>query len=428
MSNITSTSTFQSITCPACGLLCDDIHLARNHSGKLSVTQNGCQRSISFFSRAALPSSAKIKGNPVSLDEAVAHAAKLLSASKQPLFAGLGTDVNGMRSIMRLADNSGAVLDHMNTNGLMRNIQTVQNSGWQVTTLTEVRNRVDLLLIIGTDVVSVLPRFFERVVWNKESMFGQDTSQREVVYLGGRDLDISAGTSPDGRKPQALPCDVARLPEVVSVLRALVSGKKLHATEVAGIAISDLQNLSERLSKAQYSVLAWAPPALNFPHAELTVQNIADLVKTLNKTTRSSGLPLGGSDGDMSANQVCTWISGYPLRTSYARTYPEHDPYHFSTDYLLANDEADFLLWVSSFNPERTPPATNIPTVVLGHSTMSFEREPEVFIPIATPGIDHSGILFRMDNVVSLPVEQLRASELPTLSVVISAIEKAVTC
>lgn len=428
MNNSTLPQAFQSITCPACGLLCDDIHLARDTADNLAVTQNGCQKSITFFGRPALSSSAKINGKPASLDEAITRAAQLLSASKQPLFAGLGTDVNGMRSVMRLADKSGAVLDHMNSNGFMRNIQVIQNSGWQVTTLTEVRNRVDLLVIIGSDVVSILPRFFERVVWNKESMFGQDTGKREVVYLGGRDLDTNPGISPDGRKPQVLPCDSAHLPEVVATLRALVSGKKLYATEVAGITISDLQNLAERLAKAQYSVVAWAPPALNFAHAELTVQNITELVKTLNKTTRSSGLPLGGSDGDMSANQVCTWISGYPLRTSYARTYPEHDPYHFSSERLLNSGEADALLWVSSFNPERTPPATKIPTIVLGHSAMTFEQVPEVFIPIATPGVDYSGIMFRMDNVVSLPVEQLRTNDLPTLSAVMSAIEEACTC
>ena len=428
MSNFRPATTYQSITCPACGLLCDDIELASNGNSGVTVTQKGCQRSAAFFARPSIDASPRINGQAVSLAQAVSKAAQILGASKLPLFAGLGTDVNGMRSIMRLADKSGAVVDHMNTNGLMRNIQVIQNSGWQVATLTEVRNRVDLLVIIGTDVVSVLPRFFERVVWNIESMFEQDTSQREIVYLGGRNLDTSHGISPDGRKPHVLPCDAARIPEIVTALRALIAGKKLHATDVAGIATSDLENLAERLKIAKYSVVAWAPPALNFPHAELTVQHITELVKELNKTTRSSGLPMGGSDGDMSANQVCTWISGYPLRTSYARTYPEHDPYHFSADRLLANGEADALFWVSSFNPERTPPDTKIPTVVLGHGSMVLANEPDVFIPISTPGLDHSGVMFRMDNVVSLPVEQLRISTVPSLSTVISAIEEALPC
>jgi formylmethanofuran dehydrogenase subunit B len=425
MENFAPVGTLENITCPFCGLLCDDLTIERNSTGHLTVSNNGCRKSVTFFGRTPQQPSPRVAGHPVDIKAAIAKAAEILSNAKHPLIAGLGTEVQGMRAVMSLADKAGAVIDHMNSNGFMRNIQVVQNSGWQITTLTEVRNRVDLLVIVGTDIVSIFPRFFEREVWNRESMFGQDTGKREVVYLGGRDLDTSAGVAPDGRKPDVLACDLDRMPEVIATLRALVSGKKLQATEVAGIPIIELEKLAGRLGQASYSVIAWAAGTLDFSHAELTVQNISELVKILNKNTRSSGLPLGGIEGDMNANQVSTWISGYPVRTSYARGYPEHDPYHFSTDKLLKNGEADALLWVSSFNPERTPPRTDLPTVVFGHPAMKLEHEPEVFIPVGLPGADHNGIMFRTDNVVSLPLEQLRASTLPTLASVLSAIEGA---
>jgi formylmethanofuran dehydrogenase subunit B len=425
MNQLSFAGVAENVTCPFCGLLCDDLAVERNGEGKLNVIQKGCQKSVTFFGRAPQAPSARVGGKPVELKDAVARAAAILGKANLPLIAGLGTEVQGMRAVMSLADKSGAVLDHMNSNGFMRNIQVVQNSGWQICTLAEVRNRVDLLVIVGTDIVSVFPRFFEREIWNKDNMFGQDNAKREIVYLGGRNIDTSAGVAPDGRKPHVLPCDLDRLPDVISTLRALTSGKKLHATDVAGIAMSDLEKLAERLKAAQYSVVAWAAAPLDFPHAELTVQNITELVKGLNKTTRSNGLPLGGIEGDMNANQVSTWISGYPTRTSYARTYPEHDPYHFSTDRLLSSNEADALLWISSFNPDRTPPQTDLPTVVFGHADMKLEKEPDVFIPVGMPGADHKGIMFRTDNVVSLPLEQLRASTLPTLAEVLTAIEQA---
>lgn len=425
MDNLSTAGAVENVTCPFCGLLCDDLTVERDAGGKLSVKDQGCAKSVTFFGRVPQAPSPRVAGKPAELQAAVVRAAEILGKANLPLIAGLGTEVQGMRAVMSLADKSGAVLDHMNSNGFMRNIQVVQNSGWQICTLAEVRNRVDLLVIVGTDIVSVFPRFFEREVWNKDNMFGQDNSKREIVYLGGRDIDTSAGVAPDGRKPDVLPCDLDRLPDVISALRALTSGKKLHAADVAGIAVSELEKLAERLKAAQYSVVTWAAAPLNFPHAELTVQNITELVKGLNKTTRSNGLPLGGIEGDMNANQVSTWISGYPTRTSYARTYPEHDPYHFSTDRLLSSKEADALLWISSFNPDRTPPQTDLPTVVFGHADMKLEKEPDVFIPVGMPGADHKGIMFRTDNVVSLPLEQLRASSLPTLAEVLTAIEQA---
>jgi len=417
---------FEAVTCPACGLLCDDISIKALADGNLKVSQNACAKSIQFFERPIRLSEPKIAGKTVSPDAAIAKASELLARSAHPLIAGLGAEVQGMRAIMSLADHIGASLDHMNSTASLRNTLVIQNSGWQVCTLTEVRNRVDLLVIIGTDVVSLFPRFFERVVWNKESMFDQDTSSREIVYLGGSNINTAPGISPDGRKPTVLPCDQARLPEVVATLRALVAGKKLVAEEVAGIAVSDLAKLAERLHAAKYSVIAWAAAALDFPHAELTVQNIAETVVTLNKKTRSSGLPLAGNEADLTANQVSTWTSGYPVRNSFIHSYPEYSPYQFGTEQLLDNNEADVLVWISSLNPEKLPPTSKLPTIVIGHPDLQLTSEPDVFIPVGIPGIDQKGTMFRSDNVVSLPLSQLRNTALPSLQSVIAAIEASV--
>ena len=423
-----SASALEAVTCPACGLLCDDVRIERNDAGKLKVSDKGCAKSVTFFERITEDSSPSIAGKPASLKDAVIKAAEILRSTNQPLFAGLGTEVQGMRSVLSLADKVGANIDHMNAYSSFRNTLVVQNSGWQVTTLTEVRNRVDLLLVIGTDIVSHNPRFFERNIWNKESMFDQDTSTREVVYLGGQNINTSAGISPKGVKPTVLPCDLERLPEVVAALRAIISGKPLMATEVAGIKVADLQNLSERLKAAKYSVVTWVASDLNIDHAELTIQNITELVIKLNAKTRSSGLPLGGSEGDYSVNQTSTWTSGYPVRSRFTRKHPEYDPHHFSAEQLLTNGEADALLWISEFNPEKTPPKTDIPSIVIGHANMGASMSAnnvDVFIPVSTAGIGHTGTMFRIDSSVSLPLGKLRTTPLPSLSEVIAAIEAA---
>lgn len=419
-----SASILEAVTCPACGLLCDDVRIARDASGNLQVTEKGCAKSVAFFERPQQTCSPTIAGKAASLSDAVNKAAEILRCANQPLFAGLGTEVQGMRSVLSLADKVGATLDQMNAYSSFRNTLVVQNSGWQVTTLTEVKNRVDLLLVIGTDIVSHNPRFFERNIWNKESMFDQDTASREVVYLGGQQLDTSSGISPKNIKPTVLPCDLERLPEVIAALRAIIAGKTLRVTEVAGIKTADLQHLSERLKAAKYSVVAWVSSDLNIAHAELTIQNITELVIKLNAKTRSSGLPLGGSEGDYSVNQTSTWTSGYPVRSRFSRQHPEYDPHHFSAEQLLGNGEADALLWVSEFNPDKTPPNTNIPSIVIGHANMDASVA-DVFIPVSTAGINHTGTMFRIDSSVSLPLGKLRASELPSLGEVIAAIEAA---
>ena len=150
------------------------------------------------------------------------------------------------------------------------------------------------------------------------------------------------------------------------------------------------------------------------------------MIKDLNgQNTRSSGLPLGGKEGDQTANQVCGWTTGYPARTRFSSGFPEYDPFLNDINSLLGNGEADALLWVQAFNSKAVPPDTILPTIVVGRSGMVFAKEPEVFIPVGTPGIDHAGHTYRMDNVVAIRLKKLRDSGLPSTFDVLNAIELA---
>ena len=439
---ITTTCT---VTCPSCGLLCDDV-LVENNNNKIRVLKNGCAKSVSFFEQPLTNISPQINGRPATLQQAIAHAVKLLKTSQQPLFAGLSTDVQGFRSIFNLSQKTNGTLQHMNAQSTARNVKVLQSTGWQTTTLTEVKNRADVIVCIGTDIVSHNPRFFERFVWMTNSDVSDamfiDANKRDIIYIGEK-LDTKAGISPKGTPPSLLACRAVDLPEITLVLRALVADKKLKATEVAGVKISDLQAIANKLKTAKYAVLAWVAKDLDFPHAELTIQNIAETVAILNNTTRAAGLPLGGSDGDTSVNNANTWLSG-----------------------LTLNDDAvehDWVVWVNSLNGDKWPPATDKPLIVIGNApplpryrapspvygrgllaldaaqTPALspspasgrgvgERDdatqtPDVFIPIATPGLDCSGTLFRVDSSVILPLKKIRDNNLPTLSEVVSQIE-----
>jgi formylmethanofuran dehydrogenase subunit B len=150
------------------------------------------------------------------------------------------------------------------------------------------------------------------------------------------------------------------------------------------------------------------------------------MIKDINdQNTRCSGLPLAGKEGDQTANQVCGWTTGYPTRTRFSRGYPEYDPFLNDTNVLLANGEADALVWVQAFNVNAVPPVTALPTIVVGRSGMTFAKEPDVFIPVGTPGIDHAGHAYRMDNVVAIRLKKLRDSGLPSTAQVLNAIEQA---
>ena len=407
---------------PFCGVGTDDISV--NIDGNtVTVSQNGCSVNTPLFEQAITDTQPRIAGQTVSLEEAVKKAAELLKNTKLPVIGGCATDVNGMRGLLALADRSGAVVDNINFTNARNNFLALQDSGWMNTTLAEVKNRCDVLLIVGTDLEAFAPRFFERYLWTN-AMF-TEADKREIIYLG-KAPSGDASTSPTGKAAQVLECATSDLPEVIAVLRALVKKQPIRATSVAGIAIIDLQAIVDKLKAAHYSVVTWAAGALNYAQAELTVQTLSEMIKDLNdQNTRCSGLPLAGKEGDQTANQVCGWTTGYPARMRFSRGYPEYDPYLNDTNLLIKDGEADALVWVHAFNTNAVPPVSDLPTIVIGRSGMTFTKEPDVYIPVGTPGIDHAGHAYRMDNVVAIRLKKLRDSGLPSTADVLNAIEHA---
>ncbi len=418
-------TTITEVPSPFCGIGSDDLTIQVD-GVSIKVIENGCTVNTPAFEEVITDTSPRVEGKEVSLAVAINKAAKILKKSNQPVIGGCATDVNGMRALMALADRNGAVVDNMNFTGAKRNFLAMQDSGWMNTTLAEIKNRCDLFIVVGCDLEAFSPQFYERYLWNKESMFLKDTSKREVIYIG-KAPSGKASTSPKKAKAQVLECADADLPEVMAVLRALIKSHPVRVGQVAGLAVKDLQKIANKLKKATYGVVTWAAEVLGFPQAELTVQMLCEMVKDINASgVRCSGFPLGGKEGDLTANQVCGWQTGYPARMRFSSDFPEYDPFLYDINTMFDNGEVDAFLWVQAFNTSAVPPCGGkIPTIVVARSGMEFEEEPEVFIPIGTPGIDHSGHAYRLDNVIAIRLKKLRDSGLPSTAEVLTAIQQA---
>ena len=411
-----ATQTVTDLACPFCGLACDDLSLEIGPQGVTPV-KGACPRAQRAYARvgatpAAGAPQAWVAGAPASLDAAVAEATRLLAEAQAPVFGGLATDVLAMRGLMALADRTGALLDHMNTEAKMRNLRSVQDQGWISTTLSEVRNRADLLVVFGSDVGTRFPRFFERCLWVDETMFAPPAGERQLVFIGPPAF-ASAGAAPGGRTPEVIDIAPERLAEAAALLRGCAAGTLPPAVQT-DLPLEALRGLVERLRAARYGVIVWAAPDLSWPHADLTVQALTATIGILSAQSRVVGLPLGGSDGDFSTDAVLLWQTGYPFRTSLGSGTGRYDPVMNSAERVLSSGEADCLLWVSTFDPERGPPASaRCPVIALSCVGAPVLPAAEVQIMVATPGIDAAGYLYRADKVVTLPLRATVDRQLP---------------
>lgn len=412
---------FENVTCPFCGMLCDDLEIERSGAA-LKVRKNGCGTSVAGFERKLPAATPLIRGKAVALHEAVAEAAALIGQAQLPMFGGLATDVEGMRAVMSLAERGGGVVDHALSEGQYRNVKVLQTTGWTTSTLTETRNRADLIIVVGSDMDRLHPRFFERIAAPSASMFDVTAPKRALVFIGKAPEDSALSGLGE---IVTLPCKIEQAGEVLGLLRARLRGFRLPPPSVKSVTLAAVDALAERCRDAKYGVVVWAPQSLDFAGGELVVDRIAGLVKDLNQTTRFAGLSLGGNEGATTAGSVSTWQSGFPLRLSFASGAPDYDPYRYAISRMLAGGEGDLLVWLASFAPDVVPPPTKLPTIVLGTPGLKLKEPPTVFIPVGTPGVDESGRLIRCDSVVSLPLRDLHRAALPRAADVLAAIEAA---
>ena len=423
MTKNSQTKLLKEITCPFCSLLCDDLEISCQQE-RLKVSANGCPIAVTGFEYKIADIAPHIHGEACTLEQAIEHAARILSNARHPLISGLGTDVAGSRAAIHLAESVGAILDHEKSDGAIRNILVLQSGGWIMTTLAELKNRADLVVFIGTDLSNNYPRFYERFIWNQSSLAGLKSNSRELIYIG-KGLNTGAGINPAGVKPTVINSDSNNLLEYITVIRAMLKGMPVRAEQISHNKLAMLRKVAEQILSAEYGVFVWAPGELTEPHAELLIQSICEMVKELNKSGRYAGLSIGGGNGGITFQSVCAWQSGYPGRVSYANGYPEYNPYHLSTRETLTKSEADALLWISSLDGKLKPPKTTIPSIVLSRPSRRQALDAEVYIPVGTPGLDQSGNMFRTDSIVNLPLKQLRQSQYMSVSTILNSIRQA---
>ncbi|MBN3767333.1 formylmethanofuran dehydrogenase [Burkholderia sp. Ac-20365] len=425
-SALSSASITRDWTCPFCPLLCDDIdaHLAANQT--LAAPATRCTRladALTRYDASDNVCSPSVDGSPVPLDTALDEAVDVLVQARRSLFGGCATDIAGARALYTLAAGCGAILDSVHGDAISAATLALQDRGAFFTTLSEVRSRADLLVVFACEPSALHPRFYERIP-SGNSMAREirfvccDTDPAATEAVNTHTASLLIDTSPH---------------DVLALWSAITEGGRNAESleDGAGIATA-LTALTARIAEARYTVFVIEPAALPQPHAALLIEALHRIVKSINRTNRAGVLTLGGADGALSMNQTVTWLSGFPLRTRVSKpdrlpgTPPlDYDPYRYRTERLLAAGEADALLWTASFDPHPLPVelAATTPVIVLGTPALGSAIAAQqtrsaktVFIPVATPGIDSDGHLFRVDTSVVVPLQAARHVALPSVA------------
>lgn len=313
---------------------------------------------------------ARIDGRPVTLDAAIAEAAKLLDASRLPVIAGLGADIAGARAAVALAERVGGVIDHMHSDALLHDLAVMREAGACVTTPNEARLRGDTLLLVGPGLMEAWPEMGDRLL--SAPLAPQVGEERRIFWLcPGKAATLPASVKVVGR-------NAGELPTRLALVRAHLGGRFAKVPK----AIADL---AKELQTARFGVAVWSVASLD----ELTIQMLFGLLDDLNARTRFTGLPLAPGDNAIGVLQTCGWATGFPPRTGFARAYPEHDPWRFDAKRLIQSGEADCALWISAYGAAEPAWRTSVPTITLAGEPASFSA---IYIQVGRPALDHDSV------------------------------------
>jgi formylmethanofuran dehydrogenase subunit B len=357
-----------------------------------------------------------IAGKAVALDAAIAEAAKLLGASRHPLIAGLGTDVAGARAAIALAERTGAVIDHLNSDALLRDLDVMHSSGVVLTTPGETHVRADTLLLVGPGLAETWPQLPHRLLGRMQQSQRNVGVERRIFWLcPGHDLEMiaTAGVTVEaiGKAPRDLPV-------LVAAARARNAGRPTGRT---GVSSRILDEVSDRLRRARFGVAIWSAATLD----ALTIEMMCGLVNDLNATTRFCALPLAPADNAMGVLQTCGWMTGFPMRTGFGREFPEHDPWLFDSQRLVDKGETDCVLWISAYRAVapgwRAPP----PTIALTGHCAAFRRPPRVHIKVGCPGVDHAAVQHLPSTGALAAIEATQPSDTISVADAITRIASA---
>ncbi len=326
-------------------------------------------------------SEAQVDGKPASIEDATECAAAILSRARMPVIAGLGTDIAGIRGSIALAERLHGAYDHMHSTRIFADLDVLRQFGLMFTTPNETRLRADVLLLVGPELTSVWPQLVERLSPGEIPIFDLAREKRKIVWVA---------PAPGVTEISGIPVEAIDAPDLLATLAALRARVAERPVTLPDEAMQKLDRAARILRNARFGVAVWGGASLD----KLSIEMLQGLVLDLNKTTRFSGLALGADANAAGAVQASGWMTGFPMRTSFGRGFPEHDTWRFDATRLVESGEADAALWISAYAPETPAWKRPVPLVALVPAEASFAQPPAVRIDVGCPGVDHDGADF----------------------------------
>ena len=401
------------IACSGCSLLCDDV-IVKSDGLFVSEVIGACLKGkerfdqVSAQNRITKPLVRK-EGElkEVSWDEALEKTIEIVKKSSNPVLYGFSNvTCEAQEAGIKLAKEINGFIDSNASICQGKFLNKAKSHGINLTTLTEIINKGDLIILWGANPAESIPRLLNKVLFSrgKFRMTGREIKTLVIIdpiktasfqVMGVRDLPLIVEPNKD--------IDLIRM-----LKEECCSADSIPSEGVAGIDKDDLKRLLLHLTGAENGVIILGQGVIQ-PHSDYDlVEELLELLQMINERQekgRISLLLMGGHFNMAGFDHVALSSFG-----EFGKLEFKNNQVVKTEDTLVSKiekEDFDSSIIVGTDPISHLPNSLSSklakkPLILIDNHSTATSYIAEVVLPTAITGIESTGLAYRLDQV---PIE-----------------------
>lgn len=398
------------IPCSGCSLLCDDI-IIRSDGIFIDEVIGACIKGKEHFDQVTAPNRItnpiiREDNNQKKIDwnQAYIKAVEMIKKAKHPLLYGFSTvSCEAQLKGIQLAEQINGQIDSNSSICQGKVIEKSKSTGLTMTTIGEVINKVDLIILWGANAAESIPRLLNKVLFSRGKF---RMTGREIKTLVNIDPVQTASFGVMGVRDLSLLIEPNKDIELIRILKdECCAADSIPSKGVAGLDSNDLKRLLLHLTGAEYGVIFVGQGLLKPTGDSDTLKEFLELIEMINskqKKGRLSLIMMGGHFNMMGFDHVALANYGQNGCLNFENNQLKNE--ETNTIDIINNEDFDLSIIVGT-DPISHLPAKlssrlmNHPIIVIDNKKSATVDVADLFLPSAITGIECEGLAYRLDNV-----------------------------
>ena len=396
--------------CSGCSLLCNDI-MVKSDGIYIDEVFGACLKGKEKFDqvisqhRILSPMIRKDENLiKASWDDALQKVVDLIKNSKKPLIYGLSnSSCEAQLKGIELAKLINGFIDSNASICQGKVLDNAINFGITLTTITEIINKADLIILWGSNAAESIPRLLNKVLFSRGKF---RMTGREIKTLIIIDPVKTASFNTMGVRDVALRITPGKDLELIKVLKEeCCAADSIPSEGTAGLDKDDMKRLLQHLSGAEYGVIFVGQGLLTPQKNSNLINELLDLVQMINtkqERGRISVIMMGGHFNMTGFDHVALSMYGKKGALQFKDNHIlETEDSIIST---IENEDFDCSIFIgtdpiSHFPMSLSSKLAKKPIILIDNRNSATYQLASIVLPTAITGIECSGLAFRLDHI-----------------------------